>query len=106
LTGLQKFMTHEDKLKLGLIDEHGNLRTAALNFKSIEQGASTSVWAAVADELDGVGGFYLEDCSIAKLTTIEAIFKERRGYVDYALNKENAIKLWDLSMQWAEKPPK
>jgi hypothetical protein len=30
--------------------------------KTLEQGASTTVWAAVAPELEGVGGKYLEDC--------------------------------------------
>lgn len=32
--------------------------------KTVEQGASTSVWAAVAPELEGVGGKYFEDSQI------------------------------------------
>jgi hypothetical protein len=43
---------------MGWIDENGNVRDG---FKTTEQGASTSVWAAVGDELEGVGGLYLED---------------------------------------------
>lgn len=74
--------------------------------KNIEQGASTSVWAAVAPELDGIGGLYLENCAIAELTTPERIFKENVGYLEYALNKENAKKLWDISMNWLKNPPK
>ena len=30
--------------------------------KNVEQGAATTVWAAVANELEGKGGKYLEDC--------------------------------------------
>lgn len=80
--------------------------SSKIKLKSVEQGASTSVWAAVADELDGRGGLYLEDCNISKLTTKEAVLKEYAGYLDYVMDKDNAMKLWNLSMQLAEKPPK
>ena len=66
----------------------------------MEQGASTSVWAAVAPELEEVGGKYLENCQIAKLSTKDAILKEGFGYMDYALNLDNALKLWNLSIEW------
>ena len=69
-------------------------------FKTPQQGASTSVWAAVAPELEEVGGKYLEDCQFSKLSTPEEIFKDYFGYTDYAVNLENSIKLWDLSMEW------
>jgi NAD(P)-dependent dehydrogenase (short-subunit alcohol dehydrogenase family) len=35
-------------------------------FKSIEAGAATSVWAATAPELEGKGGLYLEDCHLSR----------------------------------------
>jgi hypothetical protein len=70
------------------------------NKKTIEEGASTSVWAAVAPELEGVGGKYLEDCQISKLSTLEAIEAENFGYMGYAANLDNALKLWDLSLKW------
>jgi NAD(P)-dependent dehydrogenase (short-subunit alcohol dehydrogenase family) len=57
LTGLQKHMSLEDKQKRGWVDEDGKFKPIE-GFKTIEQGASTSVWAAVAPELDGVGGKY------------------------------------------------
>jgi NAD(P)-dependent dehydrogenase (short-subunit alcohol dehydrogenase family) len=56
-TNLQRHMSLEDKQKRGWVDEDGNVKTIE-GFKTIEQGASTSVWAAVAPELDGVGGKY------------------------------------------------
>ena len=71
-----------------------------LKFKTVEQGASTSVWAAVAPELEGVGGKYLEDCQFSKLSTPKAMFDEHFGYLEYAVNLDNALKLWDLSLKW------
>ena len=65
--------------------------------KTPEQGASTSVWAAVAPELDGVGGKYLEDCQISKVSTPPKILEEYSGHTAYAVNLDNALKLWDLS---------
>ena len=76
------------------------LKETKFEFKTVEQGASTSVWAAVASELEGVGGKYLEDCQFSKLSTPEEIFKDFFGYTDYAVNLENALKLWNLSMEW------
>jgi hypothetical protein len=73
-------------------------------FKTVEQGASTSVWAAVAPELEGVGGTYLEDCQISKLSTPEVILKEFFGYTAYAVDFESALKLWNLSTEWIKNP--
>lgn len=74
--------------------------------KTIEQGASTTIWAAVAPELENKGGLYLEDCAIAKQSTAEKIQSEYEGYMEYAMNKANALKLWDISMDWLKNPPK
>ena len=46
------------------MDRRSGRTTLAL--QSTEQGAATSIWAAVAPELEGIGGLYLEDCTIAK----------------------------------------
>ena len=103
MTGLQKHVSKDEQVKRGWIDEQGNINPL---FKTIEQGASTSVWAAVAPELEGVGGRYLEDCGYSKLSDSVTIFKEFVGYTEYALNKDNAIKLWNLSLDWIKNPPK
>ena len=42
-----------------------------LEFKSVEQGAATTVWAATSPGLSGRGGIYLEDCQIARTATGE-----------------------------------
>jgi len=56
LAGLQKHLPEDMTEKI--FDENG-LYTSIM--KTIEQGASTTVWAAVSDELEGVGGKYLEN---------------------------------------------
>jgi NAD(P)-dependent dehydrogenase (short-subunit alcohol dehydrogenase family) len=91
LTGLQKHMSREEQMALGWFDESGKLNP---RFKTPAQGASTSVWAATAPELRGRGGLYLEDCRIASPWTAE---RPMEGYLPYALDPDNAARLWELS---------
>ncbi|MGH7779495.1 MAG: oxidoreductase [Candidatus Binataceae bacterium] len=91
MTGLQKFVPREEQLAMGWIDEHGNVNS---RFKSTEQGAATSIYAAVSPDLEGNGGHYLEDCSIAKPWTAESPFS---GVMPYALDPEHARRLWSVS---------
>ena len=76
---------------MGWLDEDGK---PVEGFKTPEQGASTSVWAAVAEELEGEGGLYLEDCSVAMPWTKD---KPNHGVMDHALDPEAAERLWILS---------
>ena len=66
----------------------------SLKFKATEQGAATTVWAATAEELESAGGSYLEDCHIGVPNKGPT---DLFGYSDYALDPENARKLWQLS---------
>jgi len=63
-------------------------------WKTIPQGAATSVWAATAPELDGHGGAYLEDCHIAEVTEDR---KRLDGVRPHALDASKAEALWALS---------
>ncbi|WP_422061669.1 SDR family NAD(P)-dependent oxidoreductase [Sphingopyxis sp.] len=63
-------------------------------FKSIPQGAATSVWAAVVANADAVGGRYCEDCHVADLVEGEGV---RAGVRAYALDAETAKALWAKS---------
>lgn len=63
-------------------------------FKSIPQGAATSVWAAAVADPDAIGGRYLEDCHVAELAENEGL---REGVRAYALDPDNAKALWAKS---------
>ncbi len=91
LTGLQKHLSREDQEALGWLAADG---TPNPRFKSPEQGAATSVWAAVAPELEGVGGRYLEDCAEASPMDPAT---PNVGYLPYAIDPGSAAVLWELS---------
>ena len=65
--------------------------------KTVEQGAATSILAAVSPLVDGVGGRYLEDCHQAEVVASRADSDGRHGVAAYALDPANAERLWDLS---------
>jgi NAD(P)-dependent dehydrogenase (short-subunit alcohol dehydrogenase family) len=71
---------------------------APFQWKSIPQGAATSVWAGVVASADEVGGRYCENChvgeTVADNVTISAISEGVRGY---ALDPKNAEALWKKS---------
>jgi len=67
-----------------------------MEWKTPEQGAATSVWAATAPELEGKGGLYLDDCQIASLRTSP---DDPGGYEAYARDAEAAKRLWTVSEQ-------
>lgn len=67
----------------------------AFEFKSIPQGAATSVWAAVVAPAEAVGGLYCEDCHVAE--TIDGDELMRGGVRPYAIDPENAKALWAKS---------
>ena len=103
-TGLMRNLGEGEFRARGWIDAEGNdLREG---WKTPEQGAATTIWAAVAPELQGVSGKYLEDCAIATplLDADRPLgghynpHGQLRGhYQPYALDPENAERLWTLS---------
>ena len=97
MTTLQRHMSKEDINSRGWVDEEGNVNEL---FKTVEQGASTSVWAATASDLTGRGGRYLEDCTEAVVH--DKIPESRTGVMRYAVDGENADRLWDLSLKMIE----
>ena len=77
-------------------EEIGGGVSATLERKSIPQGAATTVWAAVADELEGIGGLYLEDCNQALPGTAEVA---GFGVLPHAQDRGAADRLWALSQE-------
>ncbi|KAF5000534.1 hypothetical protein FGRMN_1701 [Fusarium graminum] len=72
--------------------------TAKKMLKSPEQGAATTVWAAVGKQWENAGGKYLADCE-------EAPFCENpashfgKGYVAHAYDPEKEARLWKDSLE-------
>jgi NAD(P)-dependent dehydrogenase (short-subunit alcohol dehydrogenase family) len=80
----------------GLQKHTGGLKTPVERRKTPEQGAATSVLLAASPLLEGVGGFYFEDCNQSpRITRRPADFSG--GVADYAVDPSNADRLWDVS---------
>ena len=63
---------------------------------SLQQAAATSVLLATSPLLAGVGGRYFEDCNEAERVTRRT--EDFHGVAPFALNPENADRLWDESI--------
>ena len=63
-------------------------------FKTVPQGAATSVWSAVVAPAEAVGGRYCEECHVAAVTNDAAA---REGVRAYALDPARADALWAKS---------
>src|ERR1700733_8987315 len=67
------------------------------SYKSIPQGAATSVWAACVADAEAIGGRYCEDCQVAEVASVLGL---RAGVQPYALDPERAQALWKKSEEW------
>lgn len=81
--------------QLGFLDDKGEVIRAVIDsLKTIPQGAATTIWAATSPLLDNIGGVYLEDVEVAKLTNDPSVSE---GVKPYSLEEDSAKKLWGLS---------
>jgi NAD(P)-dependent dehydrogenase (short-subunit alcohol dehydrogenase family) len=66
-------------------------------YKTLEQGAATSVLVATSPQLEGVSGHYFADCNEAPV--IDPKDEDSRGFgvAAYALDPNNAKRLWEMS---------
>ena len=76
---------------MGWFNEDGSLKDV---FKTVEQGASTTLWAATSPLLEDRGGVYCEDCNIGALNPPEGVFY---GVQPHIRDAQTAQKLWTLS---------
>jgi hypothetical protein len=53
-------------------------------FKSVPQGAQTSIYCAVSEDLNSVSGCYFSDC-------------KQKEILPHGLNQRDAARLWELS---------
>ncbi|MBP2324462.1 NAD(P)-dependent dehydrogenase (short-subunit alcohol dehydrogenase family) [Kibdelosporangium banguiense] len=67
-----------------------------LPWKTVEQGAATSVLVAASPLLVGVSGRYFEDCQEAGPLSPD---NPHGGVADYALDPGNAARLWEITIE-------
>jgi NAD(P)-dependent dehydrogenase (short-subunit alcohol dehydrogenase family) len=95
MTELARYMTPETTQQLTALSAAGSTAGApVMQWKSIPQGAATSVWAGLVASSEAIGGRYCEDCHVAQ-TAVGAHI--RSGVRPYALDPEHALALWQLS---------
>jgi len=96
MTPLQRHLTRDEMMAAGWVDEDGN---ADDRFKTPEQGASTSTWAATSPQLEGMGGVYCENCDIADPTEVGSPTARIEGVDAHAIDPDVAARLWTVSAQ-------
>lgn len=83
-------------IKMGFVDEEGNMRPEVLaSLKTIPQGAATTVWCATTPLLNNIGGVYCEDAEVALLAPDSGM---SAGVKRYSLDEAEAKRLW----KWSE----
>jgi NAD(P)-dependent dehydrogenase (short-subunit alcohol dehydrogenase family) len=94
-TGLAEHLSPDDLAALGkrIASELGTAGQG-FTFKTIQQVAATSVWAAVVADAAEIGGRYAQDCRVAPVDNAPGI---RVGVMSHALDPERAKKLWEKS---------
>lgn len=95
ITELGRHMTTELREQMmSSINQSRPANAPAFEFKTIPQGAATTVWAGFVANADAVGGLYCEDCHVAELNSDPA---RREGVRPYAVDGERAKALWAKS---------
>lgn len=100
LTDLVRHLTAEDLDRFGLMRRpDGSVAQdpakPAYPFKTVAQGAATTVWCATSPALAGMGGVYCENCDLAEV--LPGDFSLPTGMAPWACDPEAAERLWELS---------
>jgi NAD(P)-dependent dehydrogenase (short-subunit alcohol dehydrogenase family) len=91
-TGLQQDISPE------LVEKWRNETETMRRMQTPEQGAATSVWAAVGKVWEGKGGKYLNNCAVAEpAETLDDTMG--LGYASHAYDEEGEDRLWKLSAE-------
>lgn len=91
LTDIFRYMSEEERQ--AWIKRTGSILKDG--FKNEAQGAATSVWCALSDDLRGKGGVYCEDCNIAELVPDDS--PAGYGVRTHAVDPTKAAALWQFS---------
>jgi NAD(P)-dependent dehydrogenase (short-subunit alcohol dehydrogenase family) len=87
-TSLSRHMSRDDMkamMGLGTASTEPAAKPPRLEVISAEEGAATSAWAAVSDDLAGLGGLYLKECAVSD------------NAMPYATDPLRAERLWTTS---------
>jgi NAD(P)-dependent dehydrogenase (short-subunit alcohol dehydrogenase family) len=101
---------YSDPSRIQKLVEQINQQLAAegkgpFQWKTVPQGAATSVWAGVVASADEVGGQYCENCHVGKIVPDDApISVISEGVRAYALDAKNAEALWKKSEELVGEP--
>jgi NAD(P)-dependent dehydrogenase (short-subunit alcohol dehydrogenase family) len=94
-TSLSRHMSRDDmKAMMGLemVSSKPAAKPPRLEVISAEEGAATSVWAAVSDDLTGLGGLYVKECAVSD------------NALPYATDALRADRLWAISERLCRLP--
>ena len=93
-TGLQRDFTQKQKDSLAAAEAAG-----VFVYKTVHQGAATTLVAAVAPEFAHTGGHYLDDCREAYTVPGDAdLVGNSHGVKQWALDPDAARRLWTVSL--------
>ncbi|MET9412466.1 SDR family NAD(P)-dependent oxidoreductase [Streptomyces sp. NPDC002935] len=95
--GITANALHPGAIATNLQRHTGGLRTPEPYRKTVEQGAATTVFLAASPLAEGVGGRYFEDVEEAPLVHARPTELGVAGVAPYALDPENAERLWELA---------
>lgn len=123
-SGLHAWSLHPGGIDTGLqvhvqaeIDAMKEQDAVRRYMKSLAQGAATTVWAAVAKELEGQPGKYCSNCEVqgpmleppveeGQLSLSESneakeeMVRSFDGYAPWAYDEEAEERLWEMSLGW------
>ena len=91
LEAAQAVFDHAYGLAAPAIGAEGRAEVDELQFKSVQSGAATQVWAATAPDI--ANGAYLADCGPGVLGANPSV----NGFRPYLLDDDHAAALWTLS---------
>ncbi|MCV3740028.1 SDR family NAD(P)-dependent oxidoreductase [Lentilactobacillus hilgardii] len=69
-------------------------------FKTVSQGAASTLWAATSDQLTERGGVFIEDCNISHAVSADS--QSKVGVRPWSIDTDDAAKLWHLGEKLTE----
>jgi NAD(P)-dependent dehydrogenase (short-subunit alcohol dehydrogenase family) len=94
-TALGRHMTNDELARYGIARGDDGKLIFPPGYKTVEQGAATSIWCATSPQLEGMGGVYCEDCDIAEPVLADSA--ELNGVRPWAMDPVAAERLWAVS---------